>query len=136
MPRRRRWMSEALRDHLARELGVAHQAARAGWGAVSARDCGRLVREAVLRAEAWLAAHPDTRPSPPANVPVNRVRPGHPLQAASLSPPGHRFSAANGPPALRSRARGPALGSPACPPATRPLGGTSTPSKRGRRVVW
>lgn len=52
---RRRLMSEALREELARDLGVYGIAARYGWGAVPARECGRLVRQAVLRAEALLA---------------------------------------------------------------------------------
>lgn len=49
-------MSEALRADLARELGVYDRVQREGWGAVPARDCGRLVQQAVLRAEAMLAA--------------------------------------------------------------------------------
>jgi len=49
-------MSEALKEDLARELGVAELVRREGWGAVSARTCGELVRLAVQRAEASLSA--------------------------------------------------------------------------------
>ncbi|EKP94000.1 hypothetical protein [Thermaerobacter subterraneus] len=61
---RRRLMSEALREDLARELGVYELAARHGWGAVPARECGRLVQQAVLRAEALLAQQ-EGRPDAP-----------------------------------------------------------------------
>lgn len=64
-------MSEALREELARELGVDAIVRQQGWGAVSARDCGRLVQQAVLRAEALLAGRlanpsPAGPPVPPA----------------------------------------------------------------------
>lgn len=67
-------MSEALRADLARDLGVYDLVQREGWGAVPARDCGRLVQQAVLRAEAMLAA------VQPAGSP--------PFQATQALPPG------------------------------------------------
>ncbi len=44
-------MSERLKRDLARELGVADIVEREGWGAVPSKDCGRLVKLAVERAE-------------------------------------------------------------------------------------
>jgi small acid-soluble spore protein F (minor alpha/beta-type SASP) len=44
-------MSERLKEDLARELGVYETVRRRGWGDVSARACGDLVRLAVRRAE-------------------------------------------------------------------------------------
>ncbi|SHM15824.1 small acid-soluble spore protein F (minor alpha/beta-type SASP) [Caldanaerovirga acetigignens] len=54
MARRRGVMSEALKYELAKELGVADIVAREGWGSVSSRDCGNLVRLAIERAERML----------------------------------------------------------------------------------
>lgn len=51
----RRLMSERLKWDLARELGVADVVSTEGWGGVSARNCGNLVKLAVQRAEAALA---------------------------------------------------------------------------------
>ncbi len=48
-------MSERLKWDLARELGVADVVSQEGWGGVSARNCGNLVKLAVQRAEAALA---------------------------------------------------------------------------------
>jgi small acid-soluble spore protein F (minor alpha/beta-type SASP) len=47
-------MSEALKYELAKELGVADIVAREGWGSVSSRDCGNLVRLAIEKAERML----------------------------------------------------------------------------------
>jgi len=44
-------MSEALKQEIARKLGVDGQVARDGWGAVSSRDCGRVVQVAIRMAE-------------------------------------------------------------------------------------
>jgi len=55
MSRRRRGvMSKELRYELAKELGVADIVKREGFGAVSSRDCGNLVRLAIQRAEGSL----------------------------------------------------------------------------------
>ncbi|NLP36285.1 MAG: small, acid-soluble spore protein, alpha/beta type [Firmicutes bacterium] len=50
-PRRQRIMSESLKEELAAELGVADIVRKEGWGSVSSRDCGNLVRLAIERAE-------------------------------------------------------------------------------------
>jgi small acid-soluble spore protein F (minor alpha/beta-type SASP) len=44
-------MSDALKYELAKELGVADTVAKEGWGSVSSRNCGNLVRLAIERAE-------------------------------------------------------------------------------------
>ncbi len=48
-------MSDALKWELAQELGVEDIVAREGWGGVSARNCGNLVKLAVMHAEEALA---------------------------------------------------------------------------------
>ena len=48
-------MSERLKYELAEELGVADIVRRQGWGGVSSRNCGNLVRLAIERAERSLA---------------------------------------------------------------------------------
>jgi small acid-soluble spore protein F (minor alpha/beta-type SASP) len=47
-------MSESLREELAEELGVANVVRQEGWGSVSSRDCGNLVKLAIERAEKQL----------------------------------------------------------------------------------
>lgn len=49
-----RRMSDALKADLARELGVYETVRRQGWGDVSARKCGELVRLAIRRAKTTL----------------------------------------------------------------------------------
>lgn len=44
-------MSEALKEEIARKLGVEDQVRSDGWGTVSSRDCGRMVRTAIEIAE-------------------------------------------------------------------------------------
>lgn len=44
-------ISEGLKYQIARQLGVEGIVASQGWGAVSSRDCGNIVREAVRLAE-------------------------------------------------------------------------------------
>lgn len=51
MARRRGIMSEELKYELADELGVGDIVRREGFGAVSSRNCGNLVRLAIERAE-------------------------------------------------------------------------------------
>ena len=55
MSRRRSIMSDKLKYELAEELGVAETVSKEGWGAVSSRDCGNLVKLALQRAERTLA---------------------------------------------------------------------------------
>ncbi len=54
MGRRRQVMSDRLKYALAEELGVADTVRREGWGGVSSRNCGNLVRLAIERAERTL----------------------------------------------------------------------------------
>lgn len=44
-------MSEALKQEIAKRLGVDNVVSREGWGGVSARNCGNIVREAIEMAE-------------------------------------------------------------------------------------
>lgn len=44
-------MSEGLKQVIARELGVGEVVSSNGWGAVSSRDCGRMVQKAIEIAE-------------------------------------------------------------------------------------
>jgi small acid-soluble spore protein F (minor alpha/beta-type SASP) len=44
-------MSDALKWELAKELGVDHVVASGGWGDVSSRNCGNLVKLAIQKAE-------------------------------------------------------------------------------------
>jgi small acid-soluble spore protein F (minor alpha/beta-type SASP) len=53
--RNRSVMSENLKYELAKELGVAETVSREGWGSVSSRNCGNLVRLAIERAERAMA---------------------------------------------------------------------------------
>lgn len=46
-----RLMSEQLKQEIATELGVSDIVRRDGWGGVSARHCGELVKLAIRRAE-------------------------------------------------------------------------------------
>lgn len=48
-------MSENLKYELAKELGVYDTVMSEGWGAVSSRDCGNLVKMAIAHAEEKLA---------------------------------------------------------------------------------
>jgi len=48
-------MSDALKWDLAHELGVTDIVAHEGWGGVSARNCGNLVKLAIARAEEAMA---------------------------------------------------------------------------------
>ena len=44
-------MSDALKFEIAKELGVDDKVAREGWGSVSSRDCGNIVKKAIEIAE-------------------------------------------------------------------------------------
>ena len=55
MSRRRGIMSDALKYEFAKELGVAETVVQEGWGGVSSRNCGNLVRMAIERAEKAMA---------------------------------------------------------------------------------
>lgn len=51
MSRRRGIMSDELKYEFAKELGVYDTVQREGWGSVTSRDCGNLVRMAIEKAE-------------------------------------------------------------------------------------
>jgi small acid-soluble spore protein F (minor alpha/beta-type SASP) len=40
-------MSENLREEIARELGVYNTVKNQGWGSVSSRNCGNMVKKAI-----------------------------------------------------------------------------------------
>jgi len=44
-------MSDNLKMEIARELGVYETVKSRGWGDVSSRDCGNIVRKAIEMAE-------------------------------------------------------------------------------------
>ncbi len=56
MARRNSKMSEQLKYEIARELGVEQIVATQGWGAVSSRDCGNIVSQAIEMAERSLTS--------------------------------------------------------------------------------
>jgi small acid-soluble spore protein F (minor alpha/beta-type SASP) len=49
--RRRSMMSENLKAEIAKELGVYDTVATEGWGSVTSRDCGNIVKKAIEMAE-------------------------------------------------------------------------------------
>ncbi len=51
MSRQKSTMSEALKEEIARELGVYNTVSSEGWGSVSSRDCGNMVKKAIEIAE-------------------------------------------------------------------------------------
>jgi small acid-soluble spore protein F (minor alpha/beta-type SASP) len=51
MSKHRSLMSEQLKYELAKEIGVEDLVNREGWGAVSSRDCGNLIKAAINYAE-------------------------------------------------------------------------------------
>ncbi len=51
MAKRRGVMSDDLKYEIARELGVDDIVKTEGWGAVSSRDCGNMVKIAIEMAE-------------------------------------------------------------------------------------
>lgn len=56
MARRRGIMSEELKAEIAKELGVHDTVAAEGWGSVSSRDCGNIVKKAIEMAERNLSS--------------------------------------------------------------------------------
>lgn len=49
--RRKGLMSDGLKEEIAKELGVYETVKTEGWGSVSSRDCGNIVRMAIEMAE-------------------------------------------------------------------------------------
>ncbi len=44
-------MSEKLKEEIAKELGVYDTVSQKGWGEVSSRDCGNMVKKAIEMAQ-------------------------------------------------------------------------------------
>lgn len=44
-------MSDELKAEIAKELGVYNTVENEGWGSVSSRNCGNIVKKAIERAE-------------------------------------------------------------------------------------
>lgn len=51
MAKNRSLMSENLKAEIAKELGVYDIVASEGWGSVSSRNCGNIVKKAIEIAE-------------------------------------------------------------------------------------
>lgn len=51
MSRNKGIMSEELKTEIAKELGVYDTVASEGWGSVSSRDCGNIVKKAIEMAQ-------------------------------------------------------------------------------------
>ncbi|NPV26024.1 MAG: small, acid-soluble spore protein, alpha/beta type [Firmicutes bacterium] len=60
MARRNGVMSDALKFELAKELGIYDTVVTRGFGDVSSRNCGNLVRLAIERAERELQTSQNT----------------------------------------------------------------------------
>lgn len=52
-------MSDSLKSEFARELGVYDTVRNEGWGSVSSRDCGNLVKMAIEKANKNSANNPE-----------------------------------------------------------------------------
>ncbi|MDR3551621.1 MAG: small, acid-soluble spore protein, alpha/beta type [Clostridia bacterium] len=48
---KRSMMSDKLKVEIAKELGIENIVRQEGWGAVSSRDCGNIVKKAIEMAE-------------------------------------------------------------------------------------
>jgi small acid-soluble spore protein F (minor alpha/beta-type SASP) len=59
MSRRKGIMSDGLKYEIARELGVYDTVSREGWGSVTSRDCGNMVRKAIELANRNSAVQPE-----------------------------------------------------------------------------
>lgn len=58
--RRRGMMTEQFKYELAKDLGFAYKVARDGWGAITAKEAGNMVKRAIQMAEQSLGG-PDNR---------------------------------------------------------------------------
>lgn len=54
MGRRSRVMSQSLKEELAKELGFYETVKKEGWGAITTRDAGNMVKRAIQIAEEQL----------------------------------------------------------------------------------
>lgn len=51
MSRQRGIMTDELKAEIAKELGVYNTVETEGWGSVTSRDCGNMVRKAIEMAQ-------------------------------------------------------------------------------------
>lgn len=51
MGRQRGIMSDALKAEIAKELGVYDTVKNEGWGSISSKNCGNIVKKAIEMAE-------------------------------------------------------------------------------------
>lgn len=51
MARRRGVMSDALKEEIAKEMGIYDTVQREGWGGIRSRDAGNMVKKAIQLAE-------------------------------------------------------------------------------------
>ncbi|MGB9679054.1 MAG: small, acid-soluble spore protein, alpha/beta type [Thermoanaerobacteraceae bacterium] len=61
MSRRGGIMSDKLKYELAKELGVYDTVMTEGWGGVSSRNCGNLVKLAIEKAEKMMVQDSDSK---------------------------------------------------------------------------
>lgn len=59
--RRRGVMSESFKQELARDLGFSHKVEREGWGAITAKEAGSMVKRAIQLAEQSLGGPANRR---------------------------------------------------------------------------
>ncbi|QQK78526.1 small, acid-soluble spore protein, alpha/beta type [Salicibibacter cibi] len=55
MSRKRGIMSDALKEEIAKEIGIYDTVQQEGWGGIKSRDAGNMVKHAVEMAERDLA---------------------------------------------------------------------------------
>ncbi|QQK74263.1 small, acid-soluble spore protein, alpha/beta type [Salicibibacter cibarius] len=55
MSRKRGIMSDALKEEIAKEIGVYDTVQQEGWGGIKSRDAGNMVKRAIEMAEKDLA---------------------------------------------------------------------------------
>ena len=80
MSRRRNFMSEQLKNELAKDLGIYDTVQREGWGGIKAKDAGNMVKRAIQMAE-QAAAKQFEQAQPPAQTQFQDVRkPQQPAQ--------------------------------------------------------
>ncbi|WP_226585948.1 small, acid-soluble spore protein, alpha/beta type [Halobacillus litoralis] len=51
MGRKRSMMSDSLKEEIARELGFYDKVEKDGWGGITGRDAGNMVKRAIQMAE-------------------------------------------------------------------------------------
>lgn len=55
MGRRRSMMSDSLKEEIAKELGFYDKVQQDGWGGITTRDAGNMVKRAIQKAEEQMA---------------------------------------------------------------------------------